>query len=173
MIKIPAGSPTSWEWVDLAILKEDLRVSYFDFWSDTVGVIDLPAVAADVDLPNVVVVLPSGTLFRVVVLLKMRVLENTSGLGANAINGVQAIRVKKSTGTWGVDDIVAIDLADNMWTVPASTRESGDVLIGDNDVKSEVDGDGTYNLRFEDALVDYNNLRLNDILVGLRFYYTP
>ena len=106
-----------------------------------------------------------------VALLKVRAIENTSASGANAINGAQAIRVKKSTGTWGVDDVVAINLPDNLWTVAASTRESGDVLIGDNDVKSEVDGDATYNLRFEDALVDYANLQLNDVLVGLRFYF--
>lgn len=167
MNKIPVGSPTSWEW-------KDCPVASIEFWSDTVGVIDLPAVAADIDLPNVVVAgLPSGTLVRVVVVLKVRALENTNSGGPNAINGAQAIRIKKSTGTWGVDDVVAIDLADNMWIVAASTRESGDVLVGDNDVKSEVDGDGTYNLRFEDALVDYDNLRLNDVLVGLRFYYTP
>ncbi len=68
---------------------------------------------------------------------------------------------------------MAIDLTDDMWTVAGSTRESGDILIGDNDVKSEVDGNGTYNLRFENALVDLASLRLNDVLVGLRFYYTP
>lgn len=149
------------------------QASPMDFWSDGDDVIDLPAVAADTDLPNVVVSgLPSGvTLLRVVAILKVRAIENTSASGANAINGAQAIRVKKSTGTWGVDDIAAIDLPNNLWTVAASTRESGDVLIGDNDLKSEVDGDGTYNLRFENALVDYASLRLNDVLVGLRFYF--
>jgi len=167
MNKIPVGSPTSWGWADCP-------VAHIDFWSDTVDAIDLPAIAADVDLPNVVVAgLPSGTLVRVVAMLKVRVTENTSSDGPNAINGVQAIRIKKSTGVWGVNDVVAIDLADNMWTLAASTREAGDLLIGDNDVKSEVDGNETYNLRFENALVDLANLRLNDVLIGLRFYYTP
>lgn len=143
-----------------------------DFWSDSDDVIDLPAAAADVDLPNVVVAgIPAGaTLLRVVAILKVRSIENTSAAGANAIEGAQAIRVKKSTGAWGVDDIIAIDLPDNLWTVALSTRENGDVLIGDNDVKSEVDGIGTYNLRFENADVDFDFLRLNDVLVGLRFY---
>ncbi len=151
----------------------DQLASPMEFWSDVDDVIDLPAVAADTNLPNVVVSgLPSGvTLLRVVAILKVRAIENTSAGGANAIQGAQAIRIKKSTGAWGVDDIVAIDLADNMWTVAASTRESGDVLLGDNDLKAEVDGNGTYNLRFEDALVDLASLRLNDCLVGLRFHF--
>lgn len=149
------------------------NVSPMDFWSDGDDVIDLPAVAADTALPDVVVSgIPSGvTLLRVVAILKVRAIENTNAGGANAIVGAQNIRVKKSTGTWGVDDIAAINLPDNLWTVAASTRESGDVLIGDNDLKSKVDGNGTYNLRFEDALVDLASLRLNDCLVGLRFYF--
>lgn len=149
-------------------------MNFLDFWSDTYEEIDLPAVAADKDLPSVVVSgLPSGvTIAKVVAILKVRAIENTSASGANAINGAQAIRVKKSTGVWGTDDIVAINLPDDLWTVAASTRENGDVLIGDSDVKSEVDGNGTYNLRFEDALVDYASLRLNDVLVGLRFYFS-
>ncbi len=94
MSKIPVGSPTSWEWADCPL-------AYIDFWSDTVHVIDLPAVAADVDLPDVVVAgIPSGTLARVVGVLKVRALENINSGGPNAINGVQAIRIKKSTGTW-------------------------------------------------------------------------
>ena len=144
---------------------------HMDFWSDLDNVIDLPAVAADTPLPDVVVSgLPSGaTILRVTAILKIRAIENTSGTGANAISGAQAVRVKKSTGTWGVDDLAAINLPDNLWTVAASTREAGDLLIGDNDVKGEVDEDATYNLRFENALVDYASLRLNGVMVGLRF----
>lgn len=161
---------------DQSLLEAEIQkgVTWLDFWSDSIDVIDLPAVAADKNLPNVVVGgLPTGiSLVRVVAILKVRTIENTNGGGANAIQGAQAIRVKKSTGTWGADDVPAIDLPDNMWTVALSTRESGDVLIGDNDVKGEVDGDATYNLRFENALVDLASLRLNDVIVGLRFYFT-
>ncbi len=149
-------------------------VTFLDFWSDADDVIDLPAAAADTALPDVVVSgIPSGiSLVRVVAVLKVRAIENTSASGANAINGAQAIRVKKSTGSWGTDDLAAINLPDNLWTVAASTRESGDLLVGDNDVQSEVDGNATYNLRFENARVDYANLRLNDVKVALRFYFT-
>ncbi|KKM64548.1 hypothetical protein LCGC14_1500310 [marine sediment metagenome] len=149
-------------------------VSSLAFRSTADDVIDLPAVAADTALPDVVVTgIPSGvSLIRVVAVLKVRAIENTSGSGANAIKGAQAIRVKKSTGAWGTDDLAAIDLPDNLWTVAASTRESGDVLGGENDVKAEVDGNATYNLRFENALVDYASLRLNEVQVALHFDFT-
>jgi hypothetical protein len=146
-----------------------------DFWSDVDDVINLTAASSDDALPDVVVAgLPTGvTLVRVVAMFMCRAIENTSASGANGINGAgQKIRVKKSTGTWGVDDVAAIDLADNMWLTAASTREMGDVIIGDNDVKSEVDENATYNLRFEDNSVDYDNLRLNDVKVGIRVYFT-
>lgn len=152
-------------------------VTSLDFWSDPDDVIDLgPGESTDVDLPSVGVAgLPSSiSLVRVVAMLKVRAIENTSASGANAIKGAQAIRVKPSDKSWGdaTFDLAAIDLPDNLWTVAASTRELGDVLIGDNDVKVAASGNGTYNLRFEDQVVDYDQLRLNDVMVGLRFYFT-
>ena len=145
-----------------------------DFPSEHGVVIDISGgPAADLNLPDVVVSgLPSGaSLVKVQAMLKIRALENTHSTLANAINGAQAIRVKKSTGAWGTDDVAAIDLADNLWTIAAATRECGDLLIGDHDVKAKVDGDATYNLRFENALADQDNLRLNDVMVILRFKY--
>jgi len=137
--------------------------------------INLPAAAADTNLPDVVISgLPVGfTLDKVLVFLIVRAIENTNAGGPNAIEGAQNIRIKKSTGAWGVDDIIAIPLTDNMWTVAASTREFGDVIGGDDahDVKSEVDGNATYNLRFEDANVDLDFLRLNDVQVVIKVWY--
>jgi len=140
-----------------------------DFWSDGDDVVDLPAVAAPTSLPSVVVSgLPSGAVLdRVVAILKVRAIENTNAGGANAIAGAQVIQVQKGAGAWAT----AINLPDNLWTVAASTREAGDVLVGDNDVKATVDGDGTYNFRLPAALVDLAVLRLNDVLVGLRFFF--
>lgn len=149
-------------------------VFQLEFWSATDDVIDLPAVAADVDLPNVVVAsLPANaSLLRVVAIFKCRHIQNTNAGGATAILGAQNIRVKKSTGAWGVDDIAAINLPDNLWTVAASTREGGDVIEGDNDLKAEVDGNATYNFRFEDAIVDLASLRLNEVQMSVKVYFT-
>ncbi len=147
--------------------------AHIDFWSMADDTIDLPAYPTSIDLPDVVVSgLPAGiSLIRVVAILKVRAIENTSGGGSNAINGAQGIRVKKSTGTWGFDDITAINLPDNLWNIAAATRESGDLMIGDSDLKPAVDGQGIYNFRFENAQVDLDYLRLSDVLIGLRFYF--
>jgi len=151
------------------------NISCMTFLSTINAQIDLPAAAADTNLPDVVISgIPTGaTLDKVLVFLIVRAIQNTNAGGANAIEGAQNIRVKKSTGAWGVDDIIAIPLTDNMWTVAASTREFGDVIGGDDahDVKSEVDGNATYNLRFEDANVDLDFLRLNDVQVMIKVWY--
>jgi hypothetical protein len=142
---------------------------YFSVQDD---VIDLPAAATDTDLPNIVLPNISGTIDHVYVGIKFAMKENTSASGSNAIAGAQAIRVKKSTGTWGVDDVAAINLSDNQWMVAASTREGGDVQVGAVDVVGEVDAfNATYNLRFENADVDYDFLRLNDVQVFLKVIY--
>jgi len=156
---------------DLEIKVESLATP-IDFWSAAVDVIDLPAAPADVALPDIVVSeLPGGAVVvRVAAILKMRVIENTNAGGSNAINGAQAVRIKRSTGIWGAHDIAAISLPNNLWTVAASTREMGDVLIGNIDLKAVANGPGSYNFRFEDARVDLDYLRLNDVMVGLRFY---
>jgi len=135
-------------------------------------------VSSDIDLPNVIVpTLPSGaTIWKVVLLFKCALIRDTSG-SDNAINTATAtIRIKKSTGAWGVDDIVAYDIQDNMWSVDVSSSpdRGGDAFVGNinnDDVSSVVDGAGTYNLRFEDILADGANLELHDVAVGLRILF--
>jgi len=161
--------------LDALEAKLDRMKSPMIFLSTINAQINLPAAAADTNLPDVVISgIPAGaTLDKVLVFLIVRAIENTNAGGANAIEGAQNIRVKKSTGAWGVDDVIAIALTDNMWAVAASTREFGDVIGGDDahDVKSEVDGNATYNLRFEDANVDLDFLRLNDVQVLIKVWY--
>lgn len=146
------------------------QVLSMDFWSDVDDVINLPVGPTDTPLPDVVVSgLPSGiTLQRVVAMLKVRAIENTNAGGTNGINGAQNIQARLAAGSW----VNAINLPDNQWLVAASTREAGDVLIGDNDLKTTVTADGTYNFQFANAAVDLASLRLNDVLVGLRVYFT-
>lgn len=142
------------------------------FYSVIDDVIDLTQASSDDDLPNVVLPNIIGTIKEVYVGVKIRMIENTNA-NANAINGAALkVRIKKSTGAWGTDDVVAIDLTDNMWAVAASTREGGDVIVGENNVSSEVDSfNATYNIRFEDNIVDQDNLRLNDVQTFLIVTY--
>ena len=162
--------------VDIAANQTDLnsiianKVSFMDFWSATDDVIDLPAVAADTAFPSVTIVgIPAGaTWLRVIAMLKIRMLENTNAGGANALVGAQDIQVKETAAGTFTD---AINLVDNQWTVAASTREGGDVVLGNIDVKAEVDGNDTYDFQLDEAVVDLANLRLNGVQTGLRVYF--
>ncbi|MHC4748746.1 MAG: hypothetical protein ACYTFW_02625 [Planctomycetota bacterium] len=154
----------------------DRHLTVLDFWGDQDDVITLTTTLGDVNLPNVIIpTLPSGaTIWKVVVLFKCATIRSTSG-SDNAVLGACAIRVKKSTGSWGVDDIVAYDIPDNSWLVDTSISDirGGDAFVGNinnDNLSGEVDGAATYNLRFENIDVDGNNLILQDVNVGLRVY---
>lgn len=150
-----------------------------DFWSDVNDKITVPGVAADLDFPDVVVSgLPEGfRIIRAIAFLKFRAIRDISGVDNYIDLAGKAIRVKKSTGTWGIDDLIAINFDLNQWYVAANQKESGDVCFGDNDLKSEVDSVATYNFRSEqtnrgDAISALaNSLELYDVQMGLRVYF--
>jgi len=147
---------------------------HMDFWSDNVDEIVLTTTAgADHNLPNCVVAgLPAGiTIIRVVALLKIALIKDTSGAD-NAINGATSLKVDASSL---YDSLVtAIDIPDNSWAVDVSeaTERGGDVMIGDNDIKTEVTGNATYYGQLTDIVCDGNNLKLKDLAWGLRVYFT-
>lgn len=151
-----------------------------DFWSDVDDKIEIPGTATDLDFPSVVVSgLPTGcTLVRVVAMLKYSHRRDDSGADNYIDQASKTIRVKKSTGSWGTDDVVAIDMPQNSLYTTESTKEGGDLIIGDNDVKSEVDGNATYNFRSEQtnrsdaisALADH--IELYDVQMGIRIEFT-
>ena len=153
-------------------------LGFIDFWSIPDDLITIAAVAADLDFPNVVVEsLPYGfSIIRVIPMLKIKALNDTSGAD-NKINAAsKTIRVKVSTGAWGTNDIIAIDFTNGQWYTVASTKEGGDVMVGDNDIKSVVTGNGTYNFRSEqtnraDAILALGaSLELYEVQVGARVY---
>lgn len=156
----------------------DRHLTFVDCWGDTDDLISITGASSDINLPDVIIpTLPTGaTIWKVVLLFKCALIRDTSG-SDNAINTASAaIRVKLSTGTWGVDDVVAYDIQDNMWAVDVSTSadRGGDAFVGNinnDDVSSEVTGAGTYNLRLEDILADGANLELHEVCVGLRVYF--
>jgi len=147
---------------------------HMDFWSDNDDEIVLTTTAgADHNLPNCVVAgLPAGiTIIRVVALLKIALIKDTSGAD-NAINGATSLKVDASSL---YDSLVtAIDIPDNSWAVDVSeaTERGGDVMIGDNDIKTEVTGNATYYGQLTDIVCDGNNLKLKDVAWGLRIYFT-
>lgn len=126
--------------------------------------ISLTQASSDDALPNVVLPNINGTISEVYLGIIVCWIENTNA-GANALNGAALkIRTKKSTGAWGTDDLAAIDLADNSLYTLASTTRGGIFLVGDNDISSEVDVfNATYNSRFEDNIIDNDNIKLYDV----------
>lgn len=161
---------------EITMVKETCR----DFWSSNQDKIIIPGAAANIDFPDVMVDgIPVGvTIFRVVALFKVRAIKDTSGEANYIDQAGKALRVKKSTGSWGVDDVIAINFDQGQWYIDASSKEGGDVVIGNNDIASEVDVNATYNFRSEQvnrldaisALVD--NLELYDVQCGLRIWYS-
>ena len=151
------------------------KVSMMEFWGDVDDIITLTTATTNIDLPNVVVAdIPANTtIIRVIGVIRLRALNNTSG-SVNAINGVNIIKLKKSTGAWATDDVDLINIPDNILSIAASTKECGMLIEGDNDAASEVDENATYNLRFNgNIFVDGNNLELIDVDVGLKVYFIP
>jgi len=147
-------------------------VSSMDFWSDIVEELQLTGtLQSNLALTgaNVVITgIPTGaTLVRVVVMFMCRAIENTNAT-ANKLDGAQNIEVNFEGGSF----VDAINLADDLFGVAASTREMGTVIIGDNDVKATVTGNGTCTFRIDAAKADLDNLNFNDYQVGVRVYFT-
>lgn len=156
------------------------KYPFLDFWSAPADLITVTSTAADLAFPDIVVSgLPSGlTIRRVVLIFTCRAIKDTSAV-ANYINGAsKTLRIKKSTGAWGTDDLVGITFDNQSLYCDASTKESGLPIVGDTDIKSEVDGNATYNVRSEqtnrsDAIVALgNNLEIYDVQVGVRVFYS-
>ncbi len=144
-------------------------VMVMEFWSDPQEEVAVPAVAADLALPDVVVNgLPSSGIQLVVAMFKWRAIENTN-VGANKLNGPQTIQVRSDApGAW----TDGINLVDDQFGLAATTREGADIIIGNLDLSGEVVGDGTYNFQWAQALADLADINFNDIQVGLRVYVT-
>jgi hypothetical protein len=155
--------------------KHTKSLCHLDFWSNSDDVVTLTAggEAGVVALPDVVVagIPANATIVRVVAMIKIALIRDTSG-GNNAVD-VATGHVEVQKGGGGGYD-TAIDIPDNSWAVIVATSadRGGDVIIGDNDIKSKVDGDAIYNFEFDDIGVDGNNLELHDVTVGLRIYFT-
>ncbi len=155
------------------------KYPFMDFWSAPVNKLTIASAAADITFPNIVVVgLPAGfTLKRVVLILTCRAIKDTSGTD-NKVNAAnKTLRVKKSTGAWGVDDVIGITFDQNSLYCAASTKEAGPTIIGSADIESAVDNNATYNVMSNqtnrgDAVAALgNNLELYDVQVGLRIWF--
>lgn len=166
---------------DESLLEDELakKYSFMDFWSAPEDKLTITDTAGNITFPDIVVSgLPSAaTLKRAVLIMTCRAIEEDSGAD-NKINAAsKTLRIKKSTGGWVADSLVAITLAQNSLYCAADTKEAGPAMIGDTDVKAEVDGDATYNVMSNhddtnDAIVVVAaSLYLYDVQVGVRIFF--
>ncbi len=142
---------------------------FLDFWCVTpLFQITLPAVAADIALPDVIVAaLPASiTITKVETMFKFGERNNTNA-AANKLSGAQSIQVSKGTGAYA-NCIGWVD--DQLWT-DASSLGPGDVRISP-DMSAVVTGNDTYHFRWHNALVDLASLLLDDIDTGIRIYFS-
>lgn len=142
-----------------------------DFWSDPQEEVQLTNVAGDKALPDIVVAgIPAGaTIARAAVMFKFRAVENTNA-AANKLNGAQDIQIRTAAGPGAWND--CINFLDDMYGLAATTREGGDVFVGDINVAAVVTGNGTYNLQWDEAIADLGNIQFNDVQVGLRLWFS-
>lgn len=153
--------------------KIERKITHMDFWADNIPQVVLTQTATDdFNLSNLVIAgIPTGaTLVRVVVLLKIASIRDTSG-SDNAVNGTTALKVDADSGY--ASTVTAIDIPDNSWAVDVSQalERGGDIMIGDNDVKTEITGNGTFYARLENICADGLNLNLEDVAWGVRVYF--
>ena len=154
------------------------RQSSLDFWSEGLEEVELGdgAAGATVALPDITVAdLPTdATVVVAKVMFKFGAKENTFA-GVNKLNGAtvaltsQVIQIRSDAPTAYAD---AINFPDDFFTLANTAREGADVIIGSVNVAAIVDGNDTYNLRWLLGRADQDNLRFNDVQVGLRLWYS-
>jgi hypothetical protein len=131
------------------------------FPSELQATVVLTSSQQNLALPAVTVALPEGvTVVRALVAIVWRKQVDSSG-APNAINGAnQRIRVRETVaGTFAN----AIIIPDNSLATGADAQEGGMLVEGTLDISEEVAGDGTYEVQWENAQVDGDNLTLHDM----------
>lgn len=147
------------------------KTAHLDFWSELDDLVTITTTPVNIVLPSVTVVdVPNGALIlRVIAMMKYRAAEDTSGVvNSLVLAGTEHIQVDKSGGTF----VDAIKLIASTIQLAASSRDGGDVWVGDIDVKAEVDVNDTYEFQWEGADAVGNNLLIRDLQTGLRVYFT-
>jgi len=146
-------------------------MSWLDLWSAYSAQIVLTTSTGDKPLPSITITgLPAGMIVtRAVMMFKYRTIENTNA-AVNSVSGAQNIQAQKAVGgSW----VTGIALGGGECSVPASTRETGDVMMGTDDISSQIPVNGALlNFQWASGKAAQNSLNFNDIQIGLRIWFT-
>jgi hypothetical protein len=169
------GSPTADSVNERIASMDDHILCSMDFWSAPVEEVSVDGDAGTLAaIATTVVAEVPGTFVRVIGMFKFRAVENTYA-GVNKLDGAtvaatsQVIQIDDAATTGYVDCITFVD---DMFTLAASTREGGDVIIGSTDVAARVDGNDTYTWRWLLSKADQDDINFNDAQFGLRVWYS-
>jgi len=142
-----------------------------DLWSGFGG-ITVDAVATTYALPSITIAgLPSGiSIVKAAMMLKFRAMEELSGANGY-LDGSQQVQAQKAIGgTW----TASIQLLDEQLRCPSLSREFGDVLIGNIDIKAQLPAnDDVMQFRWLSAkVVAGSSIRFEDLQVGVRVWFS-
>jgi len=142
-----------------------------DFWSALrEEILVTGAQTTPIPPPVVVEDLPGdAVIVRAIVMMKFRMVENDYA-GENKLDAAAVLPMQVDDGVTGM--LTCIDFVDEAFTLAEATREGGDVIIGDIDVAARVDGNDTYDFQWLNAKALQNNLRFNDVQMGIRIWYS-
>lgn len=149
--------------------------SFLDFWSEIDPIVTVTATALTQSLPSIVVTdIPCcSTINHVTLAMKYRAVENSSSCGSNnlvvACGATPHVQVDICGGGSFVD---GIKMVCGMSQVATSSRDGGDVWVGDIDLASEVTGNATYVVQWECVDASRACLLFRDVQVGLRVYFS-
>jgi len=142
-----------------------------DLWSTYTTQVAVTSGAGDKALQSITIAnLPTGAVVqKALMFFKCRNIENTNA-AVNSVSGAQNIQAQKAVAG---GYITGIALAGGEFSVPASTRESGDVMMGTTDISAQVPANGAVmNFKWTNALAAQNNLNFNDVQVGIRIWFS-
>ena len=147
-----------------------------DFASLVSALITVPAVAADLAFPDVVVTLPTGAIVtRAIPTLLVNAIQDTSAAQNQISAAARTLRIKTAAGAW--PGTVCITFPLNAWKTLASSFRGGVAIPGDTGVSAVVTASGTYNFASRqtasaDAIVATGaSLLLLDVQILLRVYF--
>ena len=160
-------------WIQRLLGRFDRQLVSMDFWSDPQEEVIVTGAATTPGLPSVTVGdLPDGaTIVRAIAMFKFRMVENTNA-AENSIDhtAAQPIQVQEPANGEAYTD--AINFVDEQFTIAATTREGGDVLIGSIDIGTKVVANEAYSFQWLNARAHLGNLQFNDVQTGLRIWYS-
>lgn len=142
-----------------------------DFWSGF-STVTVTSTATTKSLPSITIAgLPDDiTIVRTVMMLKFRAMQELSGVDSY-LDGNQQVQAQMAVGgTW----TTGIQLLNTQLRCPSLSREFGDVLIGNIDIKAQVPANGEV-MQFQwlsAKVLAGSSIRFEDLQVGMRVLFS-